>query len=132
MKLTEPQRRELQYFASLANGESIVRSGRLINVCHRLERKGALVQTAHDVMINYERYTFRITKAGRAALAVALVLLTCLCGASHAADGPDEVTRQLGLEMLRERMIEQRAEHERAINWQPPGYFLSGRTVRAG
>ena len=48
------------------------------------------------------------------------------------ADEPDAVTRQIGLEMLRVRMIEQRAEQARSINWTPPGYHLAPFTVRVG
>lgn len=48
-----------------------------------------------------------------------------------AAADEHEITRQIGLDMLRQRMIEQ-IEQRRAIDWTPPGYFLVGYTVRVG
>lgn len=57
-------------------------------------------------------------------IAIAFILSASV---AHAAD-VDHITRQLGLELLRERMI----EHQRSINWTPPGYFNSGLVVRVG
>lgn len=54
-----------------------------------------------------------------AAVAIALLMAT----AGHAAE-PDAITRQLGLEQLRQHILE--------INYTPPGYFLVGYTVRVG
>lgn len=48
------------------------------------------------------------------------------------APEPDAITRQIGLEILKHRMIEHRAQQIRSINWTPPGYFLIGYTVRVG
>lgn len=48
-----------------------------------------------------------------------------------AAADESEITRQIGLDLLRQRMIE-RIEEQRAIDWTPPGYFLIGYTVRVG
>lgn len=46
---------------------------------------------------------------------------------SQAAADEFEITRQIGLDMLRQRMLQ-----HRAIDWTPPGYFLVGYTVRVG
>ena len=65
---------------------------------------------------------------GLAAFAITVTIMV----APVRAEGPDAVTRQIGLEMLRVRMIEQRAEQARSINWTPPGYHLAPFTVRVG
>lgn len=50
---------------------------------------------------------------------------------AHAAE-PDAITRQLGLEMLRTRMLERCEQQRRAIDWQAPGYWGVGYNVRIG
>ena len=57
-------------------------------------------------------------------LAVFAITATVMLLPVHA----DPITRQIGLEILKEKMI----EHNRSINWTPPGYFLVGYTVRVG
>lgn len=65
-------------------------------------------------------------------LALTAITLACLSVSTVAAAGePSEITRQIGLDMLRQRMLEQ-IEQRRAIDWTPPGYFLIGYTVRVG
>lgn len=61
------------------------------------------------------------------------IIAGILLGPALARAGePDEITRRIGLELLRERMIEWRADQARSINWEPPGYFLVGYPVRVG
>ena len=59
------------------------------------------------------------------------VMRSVLTMTSQAAADESEITRQIGLDMLRQRMLQQ-IEQRRAIDWTPPGYFLVGYTVRVG
>lgn len=59
------------------------------------------------------------------------IVRSVLTMTSQAAADESEITRQIGLDMLRQRMLEQ-IELRRAIDWTPPGYFLVGYTVRVG
>lgn len=59
------------------------------------------------------------------------VMRSVLTMTSQAAADESEITRQIGLDLLRQRMLE-RIEQQRAIDWTPPGYFLVGYTVRVG
>lgn len=61
-----------------------------------------------------------------------IIAVSIIAAITPARAEPDEITRRIGLELLRERMIEWRADQARSINWEPPGYFLIGYTVRAG
>lgn len=64
-------------------------------------------------------------------VATGLVVFGIMLVPVRAAE-PDELTRAIGLEMLRQRMIEQRVEQARSIDWTPPGYFMVGYPVRIG
>ena len=68
-------------------------------------------------------------RAQQAMTKIALVGAAILTMASPVQSADvDQITRQIGLEILRERMI----EHNRSINWTPPGYFNIGFVVRVG
>lgn len=64
---------------------------------------------------------------GLAAFAITVIVMLAPV---RAAD-PDAIMRQIGLEMLRERMLE-RAEQIRSINQTPAGYWGIGYAVRVG
>ncbi len=65
----------------------------------------------------------RFVAAGIAAFAIAAAVTI---SPAHAAE-PDAITRMIGLEMLRVRMLEQRA-----VDRQAPGYWGVGYDVRIG
>jgi hypothetical protein len=59
------------------------------------------------------------------------LVICALLTAQVCAQEPDEIARQIGIEMLRHPMIEHIAEHKRSIDWTPPGYLMVGYIVRA-
>lgn len=68
-KLTEAQVRGLERIADSIDGEYGTSRAVRYNVCKRLVAKGLAEQTNYEVKLYGERYAFRLTDLGRAALA---------------------------------------------------------------
>lgn len=87
-----------------------------------------------DVVMDVDADAYRAPHCRRfrfAGAAAALLGVMLLSGTARAGE-VDEVTRQIGLDILRTRMIELRSEQLREIDRDPPGYFWIGYTVRVG